>query len=71
MGTRESAAKAAVTNKLKWGEDFYRRIGSLGGKTKKINPAAFKAGEERTVEAGRKGGKISRRSKAINLEEIA
>lgn len=30
-GTREGAAKAALTNKKKHGEDFFKRIGSKGG----------------------------------------
>lgn len=71
-GTVEGGKWAAKTNKWKYGEDFYARIGSKGGKASGTggfydrrpwyqkamhpkNPAA--------VEAGRKGGKISRKTK--------
>lgn len=31
MGTKEGAKKASITNRLRYGEDFYKRIGSSGG----------------------------------------
>ncbi len=31
-GTKEGGAKAALRNKEKYGEDFYKNIGSTGGK---------------------------------------
>lgn len=60
-GTKAGGRKAAETNKLKHGEDFYKRIGSKGGK--KSTTGGFFANRELAVIAGRKGGKISRRGK--------
>lgn len=34
-GSKESAKKTAATNKRKYGEDYYRKIGSIGGKVSK------------------------------------
>ena len=31
-GTKEGGLKASTTNKARHGEDFYNRIGSVGGK---------------------------------------
>ena len=33
-GTKEGSKKTAETNKLKYGEDYYARIGAEGGKAK-------------------------------------
>ena len=53
-GTREGGLKCAATNKLKHGEDFYKRIGSKGGKA--CNPnKGFGSSHERAVAAGHKG----------------
>lgn len=62
-GTREGGRKAAATNKLRYGPDFYPNIGKLGG----INSrgGGFKKGSELAVEAGRKGGKASKRPKKV------
>ena len=60
-GTKTGGKKTAETNKLKHGEDFYKRIGSKGGK--KSTTGGFFANRELAVIAGRKGGKISRRGK--------
>lgn len=60
-GTKTGGKKAAETNKLKHGEDFYKRIGSKGGK--KSTTGGFFANRELAVIAGRKGGKISKRGK--------
>ena len=53
-GTKAGGAKAAQTMKDKHGEDFYVRIGRLGGSVK--TPKGF-AVSGLAVEAGRKGGK--------------
>ena len=55
------AAKAAATNKVRYGKDFYARIGAKGGRMS--NTGGFAANRELASIAGRKGGKISRRSK--------
>lgn len=70
-GTIEGGRKAAATNKLKNGPDFYARIGSLGGKSSRGGGFASEkigsdglTGAERAREAGRKGGLISKRGPA-------
>lgn len=61
-GTQAGGAKAAATNKKKYGKDFYARIGAMGGKLGRTG--GFYANRELAREAGRRGGRISRRSKA-------
>ena len=61
-GTKEGARNAALTNKLRHGEDFYRHIGSIGGKARV--PKGFALDPERARRAGSKGGKISKRGPA-------
>lgn len=60
-GTQKGGAKAADTNKKKYGPDFYARIGSMGGKLGRTG--GFYANHELAREAGRKGGLKSRRTK--------
>lgn len=60
-GTREGGARAAATNKQKYGSDFYAKIGAKGGK--KGRTGGFFANRELARIAGAKGGKISRRTK--------
>lgn len=53
-------ARAAATNKLRHGPDFYKKIGAKGG-VSNIKPKGFSLySEERLIEISRKGGKISR-----------
>ncbi|HJQ07963.1 MAG TPA: hypothetical protein VJ836_00615 [Candidatus Saccharimonadales bacterium] len=52
---------AAATNKRKYGDNFYRVIGALGGK--KGRTGGFFANRELARIAGAKGGTISRRTK--------
>lgn len=61
-GTKAGARKTAITNKLKHGEDFYKRIGAMGGK--KGGMKGFALNPELAKIAGAKGGKISKRGKA-------
>ena len=61
-GTKEGGKKAAKTNKKLHGKNFYRELGRLGGKA--CVPKGFALNIERAKEAGRKGGKISKRGKA-------
>ena len=70
-GTREGARKAAITNKERHGEDFYRTIGAKGGRNGHIGGFnSDKVGKdgltgfERARIAGKKGGQISRRGPA-------
>jgi general stress protein YciG len=61
-GTIAGGQKAASTNKTKYGKDFYARIGQMGGKLGRTG--GFYANRELAREAGRKGGRISRRGKS-------
>ena len=71
-GSIEGGRKAALTNKLKHGPDFYKRIGHLGGTSGEHRGgfASLKRGKdgltgsERAKIAGAKGGRKSRRGKA-------
>ena len=67
-GNKAGGLKAAATNKLKHGEDFYAKIGSKGGRNG--NTGGFAAtepgvdgltGRERAALAGRIGGLKSKR----------
>lgn len=58
-GTKIGGYKAALTNKIKHGQDFYARIGRKGGQNG--HTGGFAANPELAREAGRKGGKISKR----------
>lgn len=58
-GTREGGIKAAKTNKKRYGEGFYTKIGAIGGK--KSGGGAFSANHELARVAGRIGGLVSRR----------
>lgn len=62
-GTREGARKASATNRKLYGEDFYRVIGSKGGKMNYGKLKGFAANRELARIAGAKGGKVSRRKK--------
>lgn len=64
-GTIEGGKKAAATNKVKYGKDFYGKIGAEGGK--KGRTGGFgegEAGRERARIYGAVGGRKSRRTKA-------
>src|SRR4249920_2326783 len=54
-GTQRGGHKAAATNKLRYGADFYKRIGHLGGRISR--GSGFASNHALAVEAGRKGGK--------------
>lgn len=60
--TKAGALKAAQTNILKYGEDFYKRIGQKGGRNG--HTGGFAANPELAKIAGAKGGKASRRGPA-------
>lgn len=71
-GTIEGGRKAAAKNKMLYGEDFYKRLGHLGGKAQHNGGFANDTvvgrdgltGRQRAVVVGRKGGKASRRRPA-------
>lgn len=60
-GTKEGGQKAAATNKAKYGEDFYSKMGQKGGRLGRTG--GFFANRELARIAGAKGGRISRRGK--------
>lgn len=69
-GNRAGGLKAATTNKARNGEDFYKRIGQIGGRNGTTGGfASTKVGKddltgaERAKIYGRKGGLKSRRRK--------
>lgn len=68
-GTLAGGQAAANTNKSRYGADFYKVIGSRGGRRSNHGGFASKSigrdgltGRERARIAGAKGGRISRRS---------
>lgn len=63
-GTITGAKKAAKTNKEKYGADYYRHLGHLGGSAITDKPRGFAANPELAKRAGRIGGKRSKRGKA-------
>jgi general stress protein YciG len=62
-GTKAGGKAAADTNKKKYGSDFYAKIGAKGGKLGKTG--GFYANRELAREAGRQGGRVSRRTKKV------
>jgi len=70
-GTKAGGLAAAATNKARHGDDFYSKIGAVGGKLGKTGGFANDSivgadgltGRERARIAGAKGGKKSKRSK--------
>lgn len=72
-GTKTGGKSAAETNKLKYGADFYAKIGRMGGKKSTTGGFASEkvgkdglTGRERAERAGAIGGTISRRPKKAN-----
>lgn len=67
-GTLDGGKKAAKTNVERYGKDFYKRIGSKGGRNG-YGPdyrGGFASNPELARIAGRKGGRISRRTGVKN-----
>lgn len=56
-GTKLGGARAAKTNKQKYGKDFYNRIGAIGGKAS--TTGGFYARRDLASSAGRKGGLVT------------
>jgi general stress protein YciG len=61
-GNRIGGLKASATNKARYGNDWYAKIGRKGGQNG--HTGGFAANPELAKEAGRKGGTISRRGPA-------
>lgn len=61
-GTKEGGKKAAATNKAKYGDDYYREMGRIGGRNG--HAGGFASNPALAKEAGRRGGLISRRGPA-------
>ena len=59
-GTKKGGLKAAQTNKERYGKDYYKKMGSVGGKIG--TTGGFYANRELAKTAGSKGGKTSRRT---------
>lgn len=62
-GTKQGGLSAAKTNKDKYGADYYKRIGAMGGKLGRTG--GFYADRELARRAGAKGGRLSRRGKKV------
>lgn len=67
--TKEGGIKAAKTNKERYGEDFYVKIGAKGGA--KSRGGGFASNRELAREAGRIGGKASRKTAIKQVEAEA
>lgn len=71
-GTKEGGQAAAKTNKVRYGSDFYAKIGSKGGgrghtggfASDIVGPDGM-TGRQRAEIAGAKGGTISRRPSKV------
>lgn len=68
-GTIAGGRAAAATNKRKYGEDFYRKIGAKGGQNGRTG--GFYANRELARKAGAMGGRISRRGSGNKRVGIA
>lgn len=58
-GTKDGGQKAAATNKARYGTDWYKKIGTIGGKNG--HTGGFAANPELARKAGAIGGKRSSR----------
>lgn len=67
-GSVEGGIKARQTNKEKYGDDFYKRLGQIGGHHGR-GCGGFAANPELAKIAGSKGGKKSKRGKAKKDKE--
>ena len=68
-GTKAGGKLASETNRKNHGEDFYSKIGKMGGSVSGIKKGFALMPKERVSEIGKKGGTISRRNRP-ELEKI-
>lgn len=70
-GTIAGAKKAKLTNIERHGQDYFERIGAIGGRKKGVAKGfgAGKAGRERARTAGARGGAISKRGRKVIEED--
>jgi general stress protein YciG len=61
-GSVAGGVKCAATNKKKYGENYYKKIGAIGGQIG--TTGGFWANRELAKKAGSKGGRLSRREKS-------
>lgn len=61
-GTVAGGLKCAATNKAKYGDDWYKKIGAIGGRNG--NTGGFASNHTLAQLAGAKGGRLSRRGKS-------
>ena len=61
-GTVTGGLKCAATNKAKYGDDWYKKIGAIGGRNG--NTGGFASNHTLAQLAGAKGGRISKRGKS-------
>lgn len=65
-GNKIGGLKASATNKLRHGEDFYKRIGAKGGIAPNATPKGFAANRELASRVGKIGGQTSSRKGVKN-----
>ena len=66
-GTRVGGIHAAKVLRDRYGKDYYKQIGAIGGR--RSRGGGFASGVADPVEAGRRGGANSRRTRIIDPEE--
>lgn len=66
-GNQGGGKKAAATNRRLYGEDYYQKLGALGGKVGRTG--GFYVNRELARTAGAKGGAISKRKPAKPIEK--
>lgn len=67
-GTKAGGIKACNTTKEKHGEDFYKKIGKIGGSVFREAPRWFALHPDFAKTAGAKGGRTSTRKGVKNGE---
>ena len=64
VGTLSGGKKAAKANIERHGEDYYSRLGKMGGSAPHSKPRGFAANPELARKAGQLGGQVSKRGPA-------
>lgn len=67
-GTVEGGKKASKANIERYGKDFYKRIGAIGGRNG--HTGGFASNPELARIAGAKGGRMSRRGPSKKKDDI-